>query len=229
MLAVAALMRSELTLACPPAIWTALLAAGQIHQYPDQAYLGHFGKPLPDVIMLVEGKIEVSRVGMDGKRHVVAYMRVGQVIGLLTIVDRKGSPEDFRCHGGVTVLRIPMDTVRKLCSEFPELHQAVLALICQRTRLLYDAMSAHVLLSLQARTAWILQSLVAVHGVSPGERQVLNLTISQTAMADLLGVARQSLNRELKLLERAGLLRLAKEQIEILDLPALQRLAAGGA
>ena len=48
-------------------------------------------------------------------------------------------------------------------------------------------------------------------------------------MADLLGVARQSLNRELKLLERAGLLRLAKEQIEILDLPALQRLAAGGA
>lgn len=224
----AVLARSELTHACPPAVLTSLLQAGQIHHYPDQTYLCHFGDPLPDLIMLLEGNLEVSRVGMGGKRHVVAYITVGQIVGLLTIIDRKGSPQDVRCHGDATVLRVPMDIVRRLCEESPQLQQSVLALICDRNRALYDAMSAQALLPLQARVAFALQWLVSVHGMRSGERQVLNLTISQTAIADQLGVARQSVNRELKLMEREGVLRLGKAQIEVLNLPRLQHLAAGG-
>ena len=222
------LARSELTQACAPALRTTLLQAGQVHHYPDQSYLCHFGDPLPDLLLLLEGNLEASRVGMGGKRHVVAYLRVGQIFGLLTVFDRKGAPQDIRCHGAATVLRIPMDVVRRLCAESPELQHAVLALICERNRALYDAMSAHVLLSLQARTAFALLWAVSVHGITPGNRQVLNLAISQTAIADHLGVARQSVNRELKVMEREGMLRLGKAQIEILDLASLQHVAAGG-
>jgi CRP/FNR family transcriptional regulator, cyclic AMP receptor protein len=224
----AVLARSELTHACPPALLTSLFQAGQIHQYPDQTYLCHFGDPLPDLILLLEGNLEASRVGMGGKRHVVAYLKVGQFFGLLTVIDRKGAPQDIRCHGDATVLRVPMDTVRRLCEESPQLQQSLLALICERNRALYDAMSAQALLPLNARVAFALQWVVSVHGMRAGERQVLNLTISQTAIADQLGVARQSVNRELKLMERNGVLRLGKAQIEILDLARLQHLAAGG-
>ncbi len=228
-LAIAVLSESELTRSCPPAVWTTLVRAAQVERLPDQAYLCHFGDPLPDLLMVLEGNLESSRVGAGGKRHVVAYLATGQFVGLLTIIDRKGSPQDFRSHGDATVLRVPMDVVRSLYGESPEFQQAVVALICQRHRAVFDAMTAQVLLSLNARTAWALQWLVATHGLSNGERRVLKLRISQTAIADQLGVARQSINRELKVLERQGLVRLGKAQIEVLDLPGLQNAAAGGA
>lgn len=227
-LALAILSQSELTHSCPPAVWATLLKASSIEHYPDQACLCHFGDLMPDLLMVMQGNFEASRVGAAGKRHIVAYPTTGQVAGLLAIADRKGSPHDIRCHGDATVLRIPMEVARRLYVESPEFQRAVVALICARNRVAFEALSAYVLLSLTARTAWILGWLVEVHGVSQGERQVLMLRISQTAIADQLGVARQSLNRELKLLERQGLLRLGKAQIEILDLPALQHLAAGG-
>jgi CRP/FNR family cyclic AMP-dependent transcriptional regulator len=224
----AVLARSEWTHACAPALLTTLLQAGQIHQYPDQTYRCHFGDPLPDLLLLLEGNLEASRRGMGGKRHVVAYLRAGQIFVLLTVIDRKGAPQDIRCHGDATVLRMPMETVRRLCIESPQLQQSLLALICERNRVLYDAMRAHVLLPLQARIASALLWTATVHGISPGNRQVLNLSISQIAMADHLGVARQSINREPKAMEREGLLRLGKAQVEFLDLAGLQRVANGG-
>jgi CRP/FNR family transcriptional regulator, cyclic AMP receptor protein len=227
-LALAVLSQSELTQSCPPAVWDTLLKAGQIEHCVDQTYLCHVGDPLPDLLMVLEGNLEASRVGAGGKRHIVVYMVVGQLVGLLTIIDRKGSPQDIRCHGDVTLLRVPMEVIRRLYAESPEFQQAVVTLICLRSRAAYDALSAQVLLSLNARAAYALVWLVSVHGLSHGERRVIKLRISQTAIADQLGVARQSLNRELKLLERKGVLLLGKAQIEILDLPALQHLAAGG-
>lgn len=53
------------------------------------------------------------------------------------------------------------------------------------------------------------------------------LLVTHQVLADELGTVREIVTRLLKRFERAGLLLLGRERIELLDAPALRRLAAG--
>jgi len=54
------------------------------------------------------------------------------------------------------------------------------------------------------------------------------LLVTHQALADELGTVREIVTRLLKRFERAGWLALGRERIELVDAPALRRLAAGG-
>jgi len=59
-----------------------------------------------------------------------------------------------------------------------------------------------------------------------GHGQIIQAT--HQALADELGTVREIVTRLLKRFERAGWLRLGRERIELLDAPALRKLASGG-
>ena len=104
--------------------------------------------------------------------------------------------------------------------------QAVLLDLCDRSRLAFAQLSKQALLPLRAMTAWTLQDLAQRHGFQRDNRRKLNLRLSQDGLADLLGVTRQSTNRELKQLEREGVIRVGISEIELLDLDLLAQVAA---
>jgi len=226
--ALAMLAQSELTLACPPQVLAELVDLGRFEHHPDGTYLYHLHDPMEDLVFVLHGKIECSRLGLDGRRHLLTILTAGQVLGLMSLFDGKGSPQDMRAYGPVTVWRVSLVQVRRLMAEMPALQDAIIRLICARSREAFDVLSLQALLPLHARVAWLVLWLVANHGLGPGDQRSINLKISQTAFADLLGVARQSANRELKLLERKGLICIGKTQIEVFDLAGLQQIVASG-
>ena len=218
---------SPLTELCARETRDEIQRMGRIDKYCDQTSLHHAGGVVNDLTLVVDGSLVVSRIGAQGKRHVVAFLAPGQFFGLVALLDGKECIHDTRAQGPLTVLRIPKTVVMGCLDRDPAFRDAVLGLLCERSRAIYGVLMDHTLLPLRSRTARAIQTLASTWGSIHGEHVVITLKISQDGLADMLGVTRQSTNRELKRLERDGVIRLGNSELEVLSFSALCRVADG--
>ena len=75
------------------------------------------------------------------------------------------------------------------------------------------------------RIAATLASLGRLHGVREEEGSTLRLRLSQDDLGAMLGVSRQSVSKELRVLEKAGVVGADYSRITIHDVNALNALA----
>lgn len=202
----------------------AILNAARIERLANRRQVHSAGQPMENLSLILDGILEVSSTSVTGKRHVNAYLPRGRVFGLIPLIDRKGCTHDTWARGGpLTLMSIPADTIRRCMAQDRRFQEAVMQDLCESSRQMFTTMQRHALLTLRARTAWTLCNLVEQHGFSRSNRRKLNIRLSQDGLSDMLGVTRQSTNRELKQLEREGTIALGVSEIEVLDLDALHR------
>lgn len=169
--------------------------------------------------------MEISMVGGSGGRHVLGYVSSGQILNLIPILDDQPAIHDASAHGSCTVLLVPKRTFLAAIASEPEFAQALIRLLCLRSRSLYDRFADSALLSLRTRCARALLSLIPSYGSQQPDSISITLKFSQNQLADMLGVTRQSVNRELKQLNRRGIIRTGYQRFDILDPDALRAAA----
>jgi CRP-like cAMP-binding protein len=96
----------------------------------------------------------------------------------------------------------------------------LLRLLCSRLRKTNEHVEGALFERLEARLAKVLLGLASSKGVQEPYR----VQISQNELASLLGAARESVNKQLHVWQRAGLLELKKREIVILDRAALETM-----
>ena len=106
-----------------------------------------------------------------------------------------------------------------------DLHVAFERQLANRSRRLYDAIMESLHYPLHERLALRLVELADSVGFEREGRWTIALRLSQADLADLLGASRQSVNSEMRALQAAGMLRIARELIEISDLDKLRALS----
>lgn len=94
-----------------------------------------------------------------------------------------------------------------LCDEYPEIYHQLTRMMCRRVRFLYSLNEDSVGLKLQVRLARTLHRLAYSHGFR-NELGEIYIEISHEGLSNMLGASRQSISKELKLLER-------EEEIEL--------------
>ena len=80
-----------------------------------------------------------------------------------------------------------------------------------------------VFLDLAGRLAKTLATLAARDGRVEGETVVLELPLTQTELAEMVGGSRQSVNQSLRMFQNRGFLELRGREVVISDLEALRR------
>lgn len=218
------LQRDELAQQMSPDSLQALLAAGTIRSHAAGQLLSRRGTPLNELLFVLQGSLEVSMAGADGRRSICWYLAEGQWFGLIPIVDGKAAIHDLRAYSRTVLLHIPRAAFMAALQHDQGLAVKCLNLLCERSRALYEHVAAETLLPLRARVARLLLMLVEQHGRDSEHGQELSLKLSQEALADMLGISRQTLNRELVALEKAGLISLAYTRLTLLDSAALRQL-----
>lgn len=203
-----------------------LLAAASIRRHPAGAVLSRRGEPLNELLLVLEGSLEVSMRDADGRRAICWYLAPGQWMGLIPLLDGGPAIHDLQGHSASVLLHIPRAAFSQAVHADPQLPMACLALLCERSRRLYSQQAAEVLLPLQAKVAGLLLLLAERHGREADDGLQISLRLSQNELADMLGITRQSLNRELKALEKDGLIGIAYARITLRD-PALLQQRAG--
>ena len=105
----------------------------------------------------------------------------------------------------------------------PAVHMAFTRLVCMRLRQALAWIDDAILQPLPVRLAHRLLTLDARPGAAPDGAAVL--AVSQEDLAFMLGVSRQSVNRQLKLWEDEGVLRVGYRVVELMDRTRLEGYA----
>lgn len=219
--AASVLARCELAQACTADTRSAMMRSARIEHHPNRGPVYRFEQPMADLSLVLEGIMEVSHTSSTGRRHVTAYLRPGEVFGLIPLIDSKACTHDTWARGPLTLMRIPRETLLHCMATDAVFLQAVLLELCDTSRMAFTQLTKRAILPLRALTAWTLQDIAKRHGFHRENSRKLNLRLSQDGLADLLGVTRQSTNRELKQMEREGLIRVGVSEIEVLDVAGL--------
>ena len=202
---------------CPASTLDELVACGHLRECLKGDCVVHRGQAFDHLGIVVTGTFESSLTRPDGHRHLVGLMQRGDIIGMVPLLDGLGHVNDLWVRAAGSILLIPGADVRRMHDAEPLLVRALERQLAFRTRLLYDRLTTDPALPLQTRVAILLQTLCTLYGLPRAAGTVLDMKLTQTDLADWLGVSRQSINTAVKQLEVDGVIRLAYSAVEVLD------------
>lgn len=173
---------------------------------------------------VLSGALKVSTLGEDGREGILSVVEVGNWIGETALLDGLTRPHDVTASQACELLAIGSQDFARL------MHRNAFAcgmatLVSVRVRALYGLVEDAMLRSTSTRIARRLLALARGDATMAPQARV-RLAVSQEALAMMLGMTRQTLSKELKVLVRAGVLSLGYGRIEILSLPALEQRGA---
>jgi CRP/FNR family cyclic AMP-dependent transcriptional regulator len=212
--------------ALPLAERKAMVRAGEVLTFRAGEMLYRKGDAGASFVGLVEGAFKVSTLGEDGREAILAVMEPGNWFGESSLLDGLPRPHDVTAIHDSTVLAIGVTEFERLMRR-PAFARALGALLCSRVRVLYSLVEDAMLRSTRTRTRIARRLLALARGdATMAVDARARVTVSQEALAMMLGITRQTLSKELKVLARDGVLSLGYGRIDILSVPELDKRGA---
>lgn len=173
---------------------------------------------------LSEGLAKVIRTSPSGRRVVDSFLRPGDLFGRLGDEGPKARGAVFlETLTGCTVLAINADRLRSYLTAHPEAMLTVVQLLEDRQRKLSRRIASLVFKDVFARVVETLLQLTVDIPESCPYGMAVDVRVTQSDLAELVGASRQAVNRCLRRLESAELLHRHSGVYCILD---IQKLAA---
>jgi CRP-like cAMP-binding protein len=172
---------------------------------------------------VASGRVRISTMGPDGREVFLNIMEPGDAFGEIAVID--GLPRTagaVALDAAVLVTIARQDFLAILRSE-PDVAMHLLELFCQRLRWTSDLVEESSFLVGPARLAKRLLVLAALHGRPVGKH--MELALSQSELAQFLGISRQFVNQNLQAWRSKGWISLGRSRIVIKDAEALGREA----
>ena len=177
---------------------------------------------------IFDGSIRISLTSPDGKEFTINLMENGDVFGEIALLDGLSRTADARAGRDSRLMRIPRRAFLDLMDKEPRLMRHVIDMLCERIRVTTGEMTDVAFLDLRARLAKRLLDLSLSHGVEEGAGIRIGLTLTQTDVAQMLGVTREAVNKQIQTLVRSGLISMERGTITILARPKLSDIATAG-
>lgn len=206
------------------------LSDNELHVLTGQAILRHFsrhevifsqGDPGDGLYLVLDGHVGITRQNPDGDELLLSVHEHEEYFGELALFDRQPRSATATAVDECTLLFLPKVGFRALLDQHPQAVYTCLEVIVGRLRKLTDLADEIALLDIRTRLARRLLRL-ATEGVvemgeghspsSPGDYR-----ITQQELASMLGATRESVNKHLSSFVDAGVIRLDRGHICILD------------
>jgi CRP-like cAMP-binding protein len=215
----AALAQSAHVRDLPPPDLEALARIGRLTRM-------HAGEACAGGLFLVlEGRLRIYSLTAQGQEFIYAFLGRGELFGFAEILQRAPSPIEARAAQATTLAVFPLSALRPLLDARPNLWRHFAGLtydrLIQTLLLARDISLAPLPQRLARRLLW--QALNAGNGAH-GSRAI-EVHVSQTDLARMLGSGRSRVNEALKQLERSGMVSVGYRSVQLIDMGALRRIA----
>lgn len=173
-----------------------------------------------ELFRIVEGAIKLCNFSLDGAEIISGEFQPGDCFGEMGVID--GMPRVSHAIASKdTRLRVlSRAQFEDLCQRYPEINRQLNLVLCRRVRFLYSLNDELLGLKLKIRLARVLHRLAYSHG-KHNELGETFIETSHEELSNMLGASRQSVSKELKLLEREGDVELRYGKVYFHDLAAL--------
>lgn len=172
--------------------------------------------------VVAEGLVKVFVVSEEGEEMVLTTLRPPEAFGELSLIDGGPRSAGAQAAEDSTLLHVGRDAMLELLREHSVLCERLLAYLGGMIRRLTDQAADLVFLDLNGRVAKLLVRLAEERGEAEGEAVVLDLRLTQSDLAAMVGGSRQSVNQILRSFERQGYLELQPPRMVVRRLEALR-------
>jgi CRP-like cAMP-binding protein len=211
-----------------PRMLASIAAMASVRAFAKGSHLFHQGDPGDAFYLLTEGTVKVFVSSAQGQEMVLATLRPPDALGEVALLDLGERSASAVALDDVTTVAFARSTVLELMRTQPEIGDAMLRAAGGLLRHLTGQAADLVFLDLEGRIAKLLVTMAEERGQARDGVVALDLGVTQTDLARMVGGSRQSVNEILHTLEARRYLTLHGREVEIEDLDRLRRRAGIG-
>jgi CRP/FNR family cyclic AMP-dependent transcriptional regulator len=181
------------------------------------------GDPGDSLFVVTGGLVKVFVTSDEGEEMVLITLRSGDTFGELALVDGRERSASAQTLEETTVLVVTREVLLDLMRAHPPLAESLLESLGALVRRLTEQAADLVFLDLHGRVAKLLVHFAAERGREV--EAVLDLHLTQSDLAAMVGGSRQSVNQILRTFEKRGYIELRGRTIVLKRMDLLNRRA----
>ena len=198
-----------------------LLAHGRTRRVTERGELFHAGDPCSEILAILRGRVRLWRDAGDGQVLALHVAGPGEILGQMSALDPAGAHSvSATAEEDVELFALSAARFRAALEAEPRAALRLASALAERVRSLSDELWAMKYRSIAERVLGTLRELAH-------ERRELRTT--HQSLAESVGATRENVTRVLGALRAAGILRLGRGRIEVLDHERLASFEVGGA
>jgi CRP/FNR family cyclic AMP-dependent transcriptional regulator len=181
------------------------------------------GEPHDSLMAVLTGEVSISMSSADGKEIMLAIVHAGEVFGEIAMLDAKPRSAAAKALTVCNLAILHRRDVLATLERNPTAWLGLIEVLCSRLRRTDEHLLELALLKLPVRLARALLRAVDAGRTEAANRT--NLRLSQNELANLVGVARENVNKCLREWKRGGIVRMDKRVLKITNRVALEAMA----
>jgi CRP/FNR family transcriptional regulator len=174
--------------------------------------------------VVVSGRVKIFKLSPEGKEQILHIFGPGDPFGEVAVFAGQHFPANAEAMESSRIFFFPRESFSDLIKNNPSLALNMLAILSKRLRRFANLIDD---LSLKEVPGRLAAHLLYLSGQAEGTEQ-LELNITKTQLASLLGTIPETLSRILGKMLKQGLIESDGRRIKILDREALEELAESG-
>ncbi|MES3015539.1 MAG: Crp/Fnr family transcriptional regulator [Pseudomonadota bacterium] len=211
----------------PGPLRVAILGSARVRLVDAGTVLARRGDTASAWIGVARGALRLGTPLADGRDFTLDFVGPGQWFGDIALIDDRPLELDVLAHVPSKLLFVSKADLQRLVAAFGELGPGLLQLNCQRLRHMFRRFEELQTLPLPQRLARQLQRLAHQFGRPVGEGVRIDLNLSQTDLAAIVGGSRQRVNRTLRQMHVEGIVRLGETRMVVREAGQLAAVAEG--
>jgi CRP/FNR family cyclic AMP-dependent transcriptional regulator len=183
------------------------------------------GDPGDSLIVVVSGTVKISISSADGRSAILNLIGPGEIFGEVALLDGLARTADATANTNCEIYVIDRRDFIPFVRSQPALAMKLIELLCTRLRWTSDQVEEVILQNLPGRLASALLRLTEKHKLAPGGRTI---AITQQEISEMVGMTRESINKQLRVWAARNWVRLEHGAIVVLNAEPLQELVEAG-
>ena len=203
-----------------------LAAALSRHRYRRGDIIFQKDDPGHALYIVERGSVRIYVPSSQGSDLILAVMGAGDFFGDLSLLDGRPRSASAAATTETMLLALERADFIAMITSRPQAAMAVLEAVARRLRETDEMASDLAFLDVAGRLAKKLLELAAAHGVQRASSGVLiDLPVTQEELANMIGVTRESVNRNLSDFKKMGLITNQGRKIIVKDATRLRQRA----
>ena len=183
------------------------------------------GDPGKSLYAVISGTVKISISSRDGRNAILNLVGPGELFGEMSVLDGQPRSADATANTNCEIYVIDSRDFLPFVRSQPALSMKFIELLCGRLRWTSDQVEQVILQDLPGRLASALLGLTEKRKLEPESQTI---AITQQEISEMVGMTRESINKQLRAWAARSWVRLEHGAIVVLDPASLRELAEAG-
>ncbi|MDO8736992.1 MAG: Crp/Fnr family transcriptional regulator [Thermoleophilia bacterium] len=185
----------------------------------------HENDPAMAFYLVKTGRVRIYKTGPESREQVLSILGDGQIFGDVPAFDGGPYPASAATMADSEIYLIRSEDFQALVRQHPDVALKIIKVLGQRLRQSMELVRDLSFKQVPHRLAGLLVKLSDEYGVDTEKGLLIELPLSRQELADIVGTSRETITRELKKMEREGMLVVDRRRLTITEPERLRNWA----